>query len=88
MSDNGLLTSDQAPSDVRGTHVTGDGGWLLERSCCCPSRPVVRVVISAGRDRQWPVDLLLCGHHFRASRDGLAASGVAVYDRSDELILC
>jgi hypothetical protein len=61
-------------------------GWLSERACCCPSRPVVRVVMPAAGDRSRPVDLLLCGHHYRASRQGLAASRAAVYDRTEALI--
>ena len=36
--------------------------------------------------RAHPVDLLLCGHHYRVSRDALRAAGVAVYDESGLLI--
>lgn len=35
---------------------------------------------TASRPR--PVDLLLCGHHFRVSQDSLKAAGAAVYDRA------
>jgi len=32
------------------------------------------------RGRKHPVDLLLCGHHYRASRKALAAAGATVLD--------
>jgi hypothetical protein len=48
------------------------------RACCCPAAPVVQVVLAppAGCD---PVELLLCGHHYRASRPALR-DGTPVYD--------
>ena len=46
-----------------------------DRACCCPSHPVVRVIMPPTRDRTHPVELLLCGHHFRISRWTLAAAG-------------
>lgn len=52
------------------------------RACCCPARPVVTVVMPPTASRPRPVDLLLCGHHFRVSKDSLEAIGVAVYDRA------
>ena len=30
--------------------------------------------------RPYPVDLLLCGHHYRVCRQALTASGAAIYD--------
>jgi len=46
-----------------------------ERSCCCPSLPVVRVFMPATPARPHTVDLLLCGHHYRVSRQALVATG-------------
>ncbi len=46
-----------------------------DRACCCPSRPMVRVLMPAAADRPYRVDLLLCGHHFRLSQWTLAAAG-------------
>jgi hypothetical protein len=40
---------------------------VTERACC-PARLVVRVIMSATATRPEPVDLLLCGHHYRVSR--------------------
>ena len=60
---------------------------IADRACCCPARPVVTVVIRAGRGRPHPVDLLLCGHHYRASLAALHAAGAAVYDNTGALIM-
>ncbi len=49
-----------------------------ERACCCPARPVVRVLMPATATRPEPVDLLLCGHHYRASQAALRAAGAVV----------
>ncbi len=54
-----------------------------ERSCCCPARPVVRVMMPATATRPEPVDLLLCDHHYQA---GQAALRAAVYDEKGALI--
>ena len=48
---------------------------------------MVTVVIRAGRGRPHPVDLLLCGHHYRASLAALHAAGAAVYDNTGALIM-
>ena len=53
---------------------------LADRACCCPARPVVRVILPPAPGRLDPVDLLLCGHHYRASQAALAAAGAEVYD--------
>lgn len=51
------------------------------RSCCCPARPVVKVIMPpGGADRAHSVDLWLCGHHYRASLTALAAAGATVED--------
>jgi len=46
-----------------------------DRACCCPSRPLVRVLMPITPARPYRVDLLLCGHHFRLSQWTLAAAG-------------
>jgi hypothetical protein len=65
---------------LRLSHVVAD------RACCCPARPVVTVVMPPAPGRPHPVDLLLCGHHFRASQAALAAAGAAVYDDTGALL--
>jgi hypothetical protein len=49
-------------------------GWREDRACCCPAQPVVRVVMPPTAGRRRSVDLLLCGHHYRISRQALAAA--------------
>ena len=51
---------------------------LGDRACCCPARPVVRVLIPPAPARPHSVDLLLCGHHYRASCAALAAAGAVI----------
>jgi len=55
-----------------GPHDLGD------RACCCPARPVVRVLIPPAPGRPHSADLLLCGHHWRASGAALAAVGAVI----------
>jgi hypothetical protein len=63
----------ESPPDV----VPDELAALLQesRACCCPARPVVRMVMPPALDRPHPTDLLLCGHHYRASRAALDAAG-------------
>jgi hypothetical protein len=49
-----------------------------DRACCCPAYPVVRVIMPPTAQRQHSVDLLLCGHHYRVSRQALAAAGARI----------
>jgi len=58
-----------------------------DRSCCCLARPVVTVIMPPAPGRPQPVDLLLCGHHFRVSRAALTAAGAAVYDDTGALVV-
>lgn len=32
------------------------------------------------------IEILLCAHHYRVSRESLAAAGVAVYDTAGQLV--
>lgn len=59
---------------------------LADRSCCCPARPVVRVLIPPASARRHPVDLLLCGHHYLASRVALAAAGAVAIDEAGAVL--
>ncbi len=60
---------------------------LADRACCCPARPAVTVIIPAGHGRSHPVDLLLCRHHYQASRGALLVAGADVYDEAGALIM-
>ena len=43
---------------------------------------MVTVVMPPAARRPYPVDLLLCGHHYRVSQAALRAAGAAVYDET------
>lgn len=58
-----------------------------EQACCCPSRPAVRVVLPATTQRDHPVDLLLCAHHYRLSGVTLARQGAHIFDPSGALMV-
>jgi hypothetical protein len=60
---------------------------VADRACCCPARPVVTVMMPPVPGRPYPIDLLLCGHHFRVSRAALEAAGAAAYDGTGALVL-
>jgi len=59
---------------------------VVDRACCCPARPVVTGIMPPAPGRPHPVDLLLCGHHFRASQAALTAAGAAAYDDTGALV--
>ena len=59
---------------------------LADRSCCCPARPVVRVIIPPSSARPNPADLLLCGHHYLASRAALAAANAVAIDEAGAVL--
>ncbi|MEV0738282.1 universal stress protein [Streptomyces sp. NPDC050549] len=50
------------------TEAAGTHGWPT-RACCCSAPPQVKVLMPFRNGR--PVDLYLCGHHYRASIDTL-----------------
>jgi hypothetical protein len=49
-----------------------------DRACCCPAKATVRVTVPPTQARAHETDLLLCGHHYRASRTALAAAHAVV----------
>jgi hypothetical protein len=51
---------------------------VLAPACCCPANPVVRVTMPATAARPHRTELLLCGHHYRVSRQALAAANATV----------
>jgi hypothetical protein len=59
------------------------------RSCCCSARPQVKIIMPASAARPHPVEMWLCGHHYRVSQAALAEAGAAVqtvvHDASDWL---
>jgi hypothetical protein len=76
------------PTDRPADDQAGRSGppRLADRSCCCPARPVVMVLIPPDITRPLPADLLLCRHHYLASRVALAAVGASVIDETGEVV--
>lgn len=58
-----------------------------ERACCCSAGPVVVAVMPPSSDRDHPTELMLCTHHYRASREVLAASGATVFDKGGRPVM-
>jgi hypothetical protein len=59
---------------------------FADRACCCPAKPAVVVIMPSAPGREHATDLLLCGHHFWASRELLATADVPVFDAAGRLI--
>ncbi len=53
-------------------------GALADQACCCPAKAIVRVVLPPTPARSHQTDLMLCGHHYRISRQALAAARAKV----------
>jgi hypothetical protein len=66
-----------AVQPASGGFAPGSPTILIDRSCCCPARPVVRVIMPPTQTRPRKTDLL-CGHRYRVSRGSLAAAHAAV----------
>lgn len=63
-------------------------GWPA-RACCCPAKPVVKVLLPTLRqDSVHIVDLYLCGHHYRKSFNTLVDSGATTIPRLRMPALC
>ena len=50
------------------------------RADCCSARAGYQVVLPATSARPEPAELLLCGHHRRASEAALDAKGAIVFE--------
>lgn len=69
----------EAPAVTPGTAAAAAADQLPApgqefRACCCPGRPVVRVIMPASASRPRAVDLLLCGHHYRVAQAAVTAA--------------
>jgi hypothetical protein len=61
--------------------------WTIERACCCTAQPMVKVLMPPVRPGGEPVDLLLCGHHYRESKSALLTAGATAFDKDGELLM-
>ena len=76
---SGLPHRQRPESDIRTAYQ--DELRQADHACCCSARPVVVAVMPPSADRDHPIAILLCGHHYRASRAALAAAGASAFDR-------
>jgi len=58
--------------------LSANSAGLADRACCCTARAAVRVTMPPGPSRPHSTELLLCGHHYRVSRQALAAAKAVV----------
>lgn len=68
----------QTGPDDWGTWPSKEPAGSAGRACCCPARPAVRVIMPPCPARPHTTELLLCGHHYRASRAALTAAKAIV----------
>lgn len=76
-SARGDTTAAQTAPGGAATALTAPAG-PADRACCCPANAVVRVIMPPTAARPGETDLLLCGHHYRASRQALATAHATV----------
>lgn len=70
----------QAHSDPAPYRLSFIDPSVPSRADCCPARPMVKVIMPPTPERPHPVDLWLCGHHYRASFAALQIAGARVED--------
>jgi hypothetical protein len=61
-----------------GASLSAESAALAGRACCCAAKAAVRVTMPPGPSRPHSSELLRCGHHYRISRQTLAAAGAVV----------
>ena len=67
-----------APGPLHDDTIKAGRPVILGPACCCPANPVVRVIIPSTAARPHDTELLLCGHHYRGSREALATANATV----------
>jgi hypothetical protein len=58
--------------------LSAESAALAGSACCCAAKPTVRVTMPPSPSRRHSTELLLCGHHYRVSRQALAAAKAVV----------
>lgn len=74
----GRATPPDCSSPLADESIQNSPSGSSQRACCCPAPPVVQVVMPPTAERPHPVDLWLCGHHYRICRDALACADATV----------
>jgi hypothetical protein len=76
-------TGHKTPEPARDQPAAARRDWAplahAELARCCSARPTMVAVFAPRHGRSRPVDLLLCGHHYRAGRASLAEAGAEFY---------
>jgi hypothetical protein len=75
-----VLHSEGGPQPPGAHAIDWHSARLAARACCCSAKPAVIAVMPASASRPHPTDLLLCAHHYRASRHALDLAGARVLD--------
>jgi hypothetical protein len=65
-----------AKAEAQAAPVPAAPAPAAELADCCPAKAAVRVTVPDDQGRPHPADLLLCAHHYRASRPALASATV------------
>jgi len=71
-----------APALLHDDTINASRPITVGPACCCPANPVVQLIMPATTARPHPTELLLCGHHYRVSRQALAAASATVTELS------
>ncbi|GGM89728.1 hypothetical protein GCM10010106_41460 [Thermopolyspora flexuosa] len=71
---------DPSPEITAYAHARRMALARADRSCCCPAKPVVMTIMPMASAQGEPIELFLCGHHYRVSRRRLAEIGAVVFD--------
>lgn len=69
-------------SDAKRTRTPSRVPALANRACCCLAKPAVVAVLPVIGHDGHPLDLHLCVHHYRLSRNALADADAVVFDGS------
>lgn len=75
-----------SPDNSYGRRIGLRALGTADRACCCTAKPAVIALMPAAQHRPHQTDLLLCAHHYRAARNGLAAAGATVVDEAGHVL--
>jgi hypothetical protein len=73
-------TADQPAQEPEPVAVFTPAARHSGRACCCAALPAVIAVLPPSVGRPSATDLLLCGHHYRASVTALTAREATILD--------
>jgi hypothetical protein len=74
----GKASAARTGPDDRGSWLSKEPAESAGNACCCPASPAVRVIMPPCPGRPHTTELLLCAHHYHASRVALTAADAIV----------